>query len=73
LWRHWLEHISPQLENLQILLLLGFYDTKEMASATKIFNRNAYFQNIDFQLQPVNSYQAMICGNFKRQLLSPVL
>jgi hypothetical protein len=66
LWRHWLEHASPQLKKLDVLLLLGFYDTKEMISATKIFNQDSYFQKIAFQLKPINSYQAMIYGNFKR-------
>jgi hypothetical protein len=66
LWRHWLEHESPQLKKLEVLLLLGFYDTKEMNSATKKFNQDSYFQKIDFKLKPINSYQAMIGGNFKR-------
>jgi len=37
-----------------------------MNSATKVFNQNQYFQNINFKLEPMNEYQARLIGNFKR-------
>jgi hypothetical protein len=66
MWHHWLEHASPQLNRLEVSLLLGFYDTKELNSAIKIFNQDPYFKKINFQLKPINEYQATISGDFKR-------
>jgi len=66
MWRHWLEHASPQLKKLEVSLLLGFYDNKEMNSATKIFNQDPYFKRINFKLEPINQYQAIVNGNFRQ-------
>lgn len=69
MWRHWLDYASPQLRRLEVSLLLGFYHKTEMNSATRVFNQDSYFQKINFKLQPVNEYQAILSGNFYRQSL----
>jgi hypothetical protein len=66
MWRHWLEDASPQIKKIEVSLLLGFYHTKEMNSATKIFNQDPYFKKINFKLEPINAYQAIISGSFHR-------
>lgn len=66
MWRRWLEHDSSQLKKLEVLLLLGFYAPKELNVAKRNFNADPYFRKLDFKLEIVNAYQALICGNFKR-------
>ena len=68
LWRHWLEQTSPQIQNLQVFLLIGFYSMRAMQSALKIFRKDPYFEKINFKLMPINEYQAHLIGNFQRSV-----
>lgn len=66
MWRQWFEHVSSKLEVFEIILLLGFNHTNEMNSAIKTFNSDPYFKKINFQLESINEYQAILIGNLNR-------